>query len=181
MTSRASHLAAAVIGLAAILAGCAPTATAPQPTPTFSSDAEAFAAAEATYREYVKALNAVDLSDPETFEGVYAWTTGDANAGEREALTRMHADGWVVDGATAIALIEPSGPVVRNDAKNIELAICLDISAVTVVDASGRSVVEDARPDVQSMSITLIPGESSPTRLLISSIDGREGEPLCEA
>ena len=52
----------------------------PEPTPLFSSEEEAFAAAEETYRSYVDALNQVDLSDPETFEEVYAWTTGDANA-----------------------------------------------------------------------------------------------------
>src|SRR5690349_14748370 len=102
MISRAPLLAAVSVALAATLAGCAPAVPAPEPTPTFSSEAEAFAAAEATYREYVKALNAVDLSDPETFEAVYSWTTGDARAGEREALTRMHADGWEVNGTTSI-------------------------------------------------------------------------------
>ncbi len=50
----------------------------------FASEEEAFAAAEETYRAYVDALNQVDLSDPETFEAVYAWTTGDANADERK-------------------------------------------------------------------------------------------------
>ncbi|HOQ22628.1 MAG TPA: hypothetical protein PLN62_09415, partial [Microbacterium sp.] len=61
---------AALLALA-LVTGCAPE-PAPTPTPTgFASDDEAFAAAEATYRAYVDALNAVDLSDPATFEPVY--------------------------------------------------------------------------------------------------------------
>ncbi len=72
--------------LLGVLTGCgaAGEPRASTPAPLFSSEAEAFAAAEATYRAYVDALNQVDLSDPETFEAVYAWTTGDANATDRE-------------------------------------------------------------------------------------------------
>ncbi len=79
--------AAAALALAAVaVTGCSTPAGAPKPTPAFSSEAEAFAAAEATYRAYVDALNAVDLSDPSTFEDVYSWTTGDANAGARRVV-----------------------------------------------------------------------------------------------
>ncbi len=69
----------------------------PEPTPLFSSEEEAFAAAEETYRAYVDALNQVDLSDPETFEEVYAWTTGELNASDRKGLSD-HADGGIVGG-----------------------------------------------------------------------------------
>ncbi len=76
---------ALVAMVAPVVAGCAPD---PAPAPTtavsFSSEEEAFAAAEETYRAYVDALNQVDLSDPGTFEAVYAWTTGEANADERK-------------------------------------------------------------------------------------------------
>src|SRR5690349_10893189 len=91
-----------ICGLLAIaLTGCAspPDAT---PTPGFASEAEAFAAAEKTYRAYVDALNEVDLSDPDTFEAVYSWTTGEANAGERKTLSQMYADGWEVEGQTRL-------------------------------------------------------------------------------
>src|SRR6188768_3952981 len=79
----------------------------PEPTPLFSSEEEAFAAAEATYRAYVDALNQVDLSDPETFEEVYAWTTGEANAGARKSFSQMHADGWIVGGESQVTKVEP--------------------------------------------------------------------------
>src|SRR5690349_13054891 len=96
---------AAALAVAVVL-GTA-TACQPEPAPSpstgaFATQAEAFAAAEETYRAYVDALNQVDLSDPETFEAVYAWTTGDANANERKTLSRMSADGWRVTGSTAV-------------------------------------------------------------------------------
>ena len=70
-----TRVTAAALGalLMLTLAGCTtPEPTDPTPTPTsaFASEEEAFAAAEATYRAYVDALNEVDLSDPETFEPV---------------------------------------------------------------------------------------------------------------
>lgn len=182
MTLRTTLSGAAGLTLTLVLgsglAACVPAQEEVEPTPTFSSEAEAFAAAEATYREYVKALNAVDLSDPETFEDVYAWTTGEANAGAREQFSRMHADGWIVDGATEITLVEPEKR--SQGLTDVSISVCVDISNVTVVDQAGVSVVEADRRDVQSMRITLVPERSSPTSLLISDIDGREGAPLCE-
>ncbi len=84
------RVAAVTVALAMVVplaTGCQPD-PAPSPTgPAFATEEEAFAAAEETYRAYVDALNQVDLSDPETFEAVYAWTTGDANASERKTLS----------------------------------------------------------------------------------------------
>lgn len=181
MTTRKTLTAACGIALALTLAGCAPEQSAPDPTPSFASEAEAFAAAEATYRAYVDALNAVDLSDPETFEGVYAWTTGEANAGERETLSQMHADRWVVDGETRVSLVQETAGAPYESQGVVALAVCLDISEVTVVDNHGQSVVDESRPDMQSMRISLIPVTASPTKFLISSIEGRDGEPQCGA
>lgn len=179
-----SRLAPAALVLAlvtGVVTGCfAQPEPEPEPGPTslFTSEDEAFAAAEETYRQYVDALNQVDLSDPETFEDVYAWTTGEANAGARESFSQMHADGWVVAGPTAIQLMEPHS----GDSSNvIHLATCLDVSGVTLVDADGESVVAPDRRDVQAMAVVLTSVPDSPTGLLISDIDGREGAPECSA
>jgi ABC-type transport system substrate-binding protein len=178
VTSRTTLLAVAGIALALVLAGCRPE-PAVEPTPTFSSETEAFAAAEATYREYVKALNAVDLSDPETFDPAYTWTAGEANAGLRELFSQMHADGWVVAGESVVVLVAPLD--ITDLEGDVALAACLDVSGVTVVDDAGQSVVEADRRDVQSLTVTMVLSKSSPTKLLVSSISGREGEPSCDA
>ena len=167
--------------LLALLAGCATTAESAEPTPTpaFSSEAEAFSAAEETYRAYVDALNRVDLSDPDTFEDVYAWTTGEANAGARETFSQMHADGWVISGETQIALIMPRSMQPDDFRDAVQLDVCLDVSLVALVDPAGASVVSPDRRDLQSMLVSMTVQPDSPTALLIANIDGREGEPLC--
>nr|WP_246301358.1 hypothetical protein [Microbacterium immunditiarum] len=154
---------------------------APEPStpsaPTFASDEEAFAAAEETYRAYVDALNAVDLSDPATFEPVFAWLTGDASADARQQLSEMHANGWQVEGTTAIVLAEGRPP---GSAFATALNVCEDVSDVDVVDATGTSVVSGDRPDVQPVLVGFELSVTSPTGLLMSSIEGRQGPPLCE-
>lgn len=159
------------------LTGCTPP-PAPEPTPTFAGEEEAFAAAEATYRAYVDALNAVDLSDPETFEDVYAWTTGDANAGIRKSFSEMHADGLTVSGTTVATLIQPRQAGGAGN-ESVELAVCLDVSDVRLTDAAGASAVAPDRPDVQSMSVVMRRDERTSTGWVVASIQGRDGEPTC--
>lgn len=169
--------ALAALALAVCCAGCA-AEPAPAPSATgFASEEEAFAAAEETYRAYVDALNRVDLSDPKTFEDVYAWTTGDANAGSRKSFAEMHANEWQVAGSTTITLIAPVNSL---GADIVTVAVCADVSNVTLVDDSGASVVASDRRDIQSMEFDLQAAASSPTGLLIARISGREGDPECD-
>jgi hypothetical protein len=117
------------------------------PPPPITTAAEALAAAPATDRAYVDALNQVDLANPETFEAVYAWTTGEFNASERESLSRMHADGWQVGGRSIIERVEESDP------DGASLLACVDVSKVTLVDANGVSQVSPDRPARYAMSV----------------------------
>jgi len=177
----ASVVIAALLATAlmtATLTGCGPAAPTPTPTPTgFASEEEAFAAAEATYRAYVDALNQVDLSDPTTFEEVYRWTTGDANAGARELFSEMHAEGLAVSGDSMVQGVS-LGEVTAKPL-TVRLDVCLDVREVVVSDSSGASVVDPARTDVQSLAITVAESATT-TGLAIAAISGREGEPLCE-
>jgi hypothetical protein len=166
--------------LAAFLAGCAGCAAEPgveaTPTPTFASEAEAFAAAEATYRAYVDALNQVDLADPETFEAVYAWTTGDLNAGEKELFSQMHADGESVSGDSIVELFLPMNFDPTQD--SVTADVCLNVSAVEVLNQNGESVVAPDRVDVQSMRVGFVRGADR-TRLVMDSVSGRNDGPPC--
>jgi hypothetical protein len=147
-----------------------------EPSPAFSSDEEAFAAAEATYRAYVHALNEVDLSDPTTFEGVYAWTTGELSTSDRKGLSAYHADGVAVSGDSRIQIIQRRS---IDETGVVTLAVCLDVSEVQVVGEDGGSLVAPDRVRVQSLLVSVAPDEASPTRLLLTSIGAREGEPAC--
>ncbi|WP_439593126.1 hypothetical protein [Microbacterium sp.] len=171
-------LSATAVVLSVVLgaSGCAaasPVAV-PTETPAFATDEEAFAAAEQTYRAYVDALNQVDLSDPATFEPVYALTTGEANAGSREEFSQMHAEGLTVAGSTSIDLIDLHGE------RPIEVDVCLRVSDVTLTNPSGKSVVAPDRPDVQMMRVRFAPGDTR-TGLLIDLFTGRRDGQACES
>lgn len=168
------------VALAGILAGCAPASEpSPDSTGAFADEAEAFAAAEETYRAYVDALNAVDLGDPETFEDVYAWTTGEANSEIRTSLSGMHADGLTVSGQSEPTLVEPR-TYRPSDTVAVDLAVCLNVGGVELVDTGGQSVVSEDRPDVQSLLVTFTGPVDTTTQFAISSISGRDGAPSCD-
>lgn len=167
---RSASIAIALLLGVGVLAGCAPADPVPTPTSTgFASEADAFAAAEATYRAYVDALNQVDLSDPSTFEEVYRWTTGDANAAERESLSGMHAEGWTVSGESEVAGFETT--FWDKGENRIEALACVDVTTVALVDATGQSVVPADRPDRYALQLTLLPSSATQTGL---AIDGSE-------
>ncbi|KAA9135880.1 hypothetical protein [Microbacterium caowuchunii] len=151
----------------AATAGCTPSAPTPSPTPSgFADEAEAFAAAEETYRAYVDALNRVDLSDPATFEDVYRWTTGDAYAGERESLSTMHANGWTVTGETVVERFVGSEFLSRD--ATIRAYVCSNVSGVTVMDASGEPQTAADRPPVFELEVIFVGADEPRTGLLIS-------------
>nr|WP_246414399.1 hypothetical protein [Microbacterium thalassium] len=150
---------------AGLLAGCATDPEPVEPTPAFATEEEAFAAAEATYRAYVDALNRVDLSDPATFEDVYAWTTGEANANERESLSGMHANGWTVSGETVVVWVEGTA---SDDSTTVTVA-CTSVGSVAVVDATGDSVVDSERADHYALQLEMTYSRESPTGLFIAS------------
>ena len=165
---------AVVLGLAT---GCQPEPAPSPTTPVFASEDEAFAAAEETYRAYVDALNQVDLSDPETFEAVYEWTTGDANANERKTLTQMHADGWQVSGATSVTSFH-GGNVELAAPASVTATICSDVSEVQVLASTGESVVPDERPDVYALAVEFVASATTDTGLAISTSNAVE-DPIC--
>ena len=158
----------------AVMSGCTPDGG-PTPSPTVSSSAEAFAAAEGTYRAYVDARNSVDLSKPSTFEPMFRWLTGDELANAKKSYSGMSAEGVVIHGSSHVVLVEPAS-ISNHD---LDLAVCLDVSAVTIVDRDGKSLVSDDRPKVQPLDITFVRSTASPTGWLISGTHGREGDPLC--
>lgn len=167
----------ALIG-AALLVGCAPqTSSTPTPTPHFTSEQQAYAAAEQTYRNYIDALNKVDLSDPATFEDVYKWGTGQRRDEDKKALTEYHASGATMTGITRITLLRPQRAV--QGYASVDLAACVDVSTLQIHDQEGKSLVAADRPDVQSVSVELVGSPDVSTAYLVAGIRGRSGEPAC--
>lgn len=154
------------------LAACTPE---PEPKPTktplFASDEEAFKAAEETYRAYTDALNNVDTSDPETFDAVIAWTTGDASAALKKSLSELHAESVTLVGSTTIQQATPLS--FDTDAGEISMHVCADVSKTDVLNSTGASLVPDGRAPIQSILVVFSTSDS-PTALRVSSTTGDE-------
>lgn len=147
-------LAVLALGVS-LLSGCTPTPeSTPTPSPAFTSEEEAFAAAEATYREFTRRLNEVDTSDPATFEPLYELSTGEFEESDRKAYSAMHAEGIKVEGETRILSFQP---VEANATREKVMAVvCLDVSDVEVTDSGGVSQVAPDRPDVYALNISFL-------------------------
>ncbi|HKT58064.1 MAG TPA: hypothetical protein VJR25_14980 [Microbacterium sp.] len=176
-------MAGIVAGLLALsLAGCAGETRRPSPTPTppFASADAAYKAAEATYRGYVDAGNHVDLSDPRSFEPVYAWLLADALKTDREELMAMSAKGWRMRGQSVVRLVRP---LPSSDSEpawgDVYIAGCLDVRGVTVTDAQGKSMVLPTRPDILPVRVAFSRDASTRTGLKIIKIQKRDGAPTC--
>lgn len=136
------------------VAGCAPAPQpTPAPTPLFTSEADAFAAAEATYRAYNDALNAVDPADPETFENTYRFTGGAFQASDKKNFTEMHADHLRIEGESVVLRFVPRSTDLRD---YITAVVCIDVSEVDVIDSNGVSVVNDTRPDTYAIEARFV-------------------------
>ncbi len=162
-------LAVLALGVSA-LSGCAPI---PEPTPTpspaFTSEEEALAAAEATYRAYVDASNDINLRDPASFEDLFAWLRDDALTSAKENFSRFHAEGWKRSGDTSFDQFT----LVSFDKETVAAQLCVDVSAVTLWDGLGNEVSSD-RPDRQPVEVQLVAVPNTPTGLAISSAAATE-------
>lgn len=158
--------------MVAVLSGCTPE---PEPTPTptaaFASEEEAFAAAEEVYREYIEAFNAVDLSDPQTFESVESLTTGDYRTDERKQMSELSAEGYTRSGE--LVLVSFNGIGVEES--TVKARSCEDVSAVVIADASGASVVSPDRPDRYALTVSFELVQGS---LRIAAVEAVE-DPTC--
>ncbi len=151
---RRALIAAVLLAALVTTAACAPATPDPAPsarTPTPLSDADAFAAAEETYRAYVDALNAVDLSDPTTFEPVFALTTGDLRSESRRAFQNMHDDSWTVAGDSKATHVSAN----RREDEEVLLDVCLDVSSVIVTDDAGSVVTSEDRRPIQALEVVV--------------------------
>lgn len=159
---------------ALLLGGCAP-APSPiaTPPPAFTSEAEAFAAAEEVYRAYNEAFNAIDLSQPASFEPVFSLTTGDFQRADRKTLSELHAEGYALTGSTEMVFFAPFD--VSSGFERLTAIVCVDVSKSDVTGSDGLSVLPDSRPDINPLRVTFVVVDGA---LLIDHAD-RDGELAC--
>jgi hypothetical protein len=143
------------------LVACTP-APAPTPTPTgFTSEDEAFLAAESTYRAYIDALNDVDLSDPATSRDALSYLTGKALQAEIDSAREFDLNGIRLDGPIRLHSLTPR----EATSTTASTRVCLDVSSTRVINDSGDDVTPADRDDLLALDVSFI---WTPTGSLIS-------------
>jgi hypothetical protein len=173
------RIAALALGTAVVLAlaGCAPathgtSSPTPKPTPVFSSDRAALAAAEKAYRIYRTVAEQILAHGGEDPAKINSVATGRLLSDELKGMTEFRKKHYHSVGASSLTSfsLESTRRGVSGDVKAAVTAYaCLDVSAVDVLDSQGHSVVSATRPPKVSYEVTfdlvakrLLPSDQEP-------------------
>lgn len=139
--SRRGHVLSAIVAIAVAgsIVGCTPQ-SAPSPSPStsasaFSSDDEAFAAAEATYRAYVDATNARRV-DPTSLPDPNDFLSGQALESSLATQEAFEEKGIRLEGRTIIRSVSPINFLTQS----ATIHVCFDNSGTRLVDNAGMDV-----------------------------------------
>ncbi|WP_295014034.1 hypothetical protein [uncultured Microbacterium sp.] len=140
------------IGVVAIgLAGCAPgPAPKPTPTPLFTSEADAFKAAEQVYRDYIESVNAHETdpaSDPQRY------LAGGALEEDISSVRDQELSGKKIVGATEVALYRSES--YDSASTTVKSFVCLDVSSSRILDANGNDITPQDRPPVVAVAVSM--------------------------
>jgi hypothetical protein len=179
--------AATALGLtllaAAGLAACSPDDPVippdplPSVTPVFASDEEALAAAEKLYGEYQAAADALGASGWKDPTVLNAFVRGDVLRDELASAESFREKGYVQIGQATfdsfvLQQIDDRGP----GTVFITAYLCVDVSAVDVVNSEGESITSPDRPDRQPLEIDIDDVEGG---LRISRSEAWAGQDFC--
>lgn len=163
-----SALAAAGL-LVGMLSACTPEAD-PTPTPTktaaFATDEEAFAAAEETYRAFIRETNREDGREEE-------FLAGEAVDDHLRAERQLEDAGLRGVGEATLSRFAVDPSTLRANRTSLKAMACLDISNVRVVNADGQDVTPAGRPDIVALGVDM---ELSNGRFLIFKEYDEENE-----
>jgi len=157
-----AHRAVLVAALGIALTACSPqTDPVATPSPTgFASEAEAFAAAEATYRAYIDALNegreTGDMAPASTF------LTSQAKADEDQTQEMLAEQGLRIVGTTSLLATD----ALWASDNEVAIGACIDVSQTAVLDPDDVDVTPSERPTQVELEVRM---QGSPERLLITT------------
>lgn len=172
MTTHRRSAGVVIVGLTlGQVLGCAPApAPVPTPTPAFASEAEAFAAAEEVYRAYNDALNerreGAQGADPQRFLTGIALES-DVDTQNLLSSSQLHATGAATLESFTGETVDISGNVATMTG-----VVCIDVSAVALLDNSGADVTPPDRDDKVAQRVRFL---GTVLSLLISEESTAEG------
>jgi hypothetical protein len=156
------RVAGAVVALsAAALSGCTseplpePTSPAPTSTPVFASEAEALAAAEASYAAFQTLSDQILADGGRDPDRIRTVATRDALIDALKGYTNFRTKGWRLIGnsTSVITELQRVSPSAASQEDVVTAYLCIDVSGTDVLNASDISVVQPSRPKFQSFSV----------------------------
>lgn len=152
-------LTASTLALAAgLLAGCThsqadadptkPPKPSLTPTPIFTSDADALAAATKVYKEFLAASDLVGHDggiDPDRVKPYATPEVLDAERRQAQKLQAAHARSY---GESKVSNSQLQSVTQHGATVTISIYACEDLSAVDVRDDSGKSLIDPSRADL---------------------------------
>ncbi|MGN8026224.1 hypothetical protein [Microbacterium sp. 22242] len=149
-TAIAATLVAAAVGLAGCTPGPAPK---PTPTPLFTSEADAFKAAEQVFREFVDAKNAAQAGDEST--DPQQFLAGPALEDDIQSVRDQQSDGTHIKGSTTV--LSFSAKEFDPKSHSVKSAACVDVSKSRVINAEGQDVTPTDRSSNVALNIETLP------------------------
>ena len=132
-------------------AGTTATSATPTPTKTLSPEQQDLRSAEEAITQYWRVIDEA-ASDPTQSLNVLATVArSQALAQWQTTLTADRGKGLTQNGLSVVRDAEAA----TKDGKTYTVIACLDVSAVDVVDADGKSVVRPDRPATQRYTYTV--------------------------
>jgi hypothetical protein len=178
--------AVAIAACALLLSGCVqpdPAITpqlSPSAKPLFASDADALAAATKAYAAYLKMSNQILVDGGSGIDRIEGLASRKALADQRSSAKSFKEKGY-----TSVGEVSFSNPTLQHFSHSMDgidavtIYVCLDVSKLDVVDASGQSAVSATRPDRQAFEVSFDERMEKPKGLVVASTDAWSGVGIC--
>jgi hypothetical protein len=175
--------AAAGIGALLVLTGCVggdplPTLP-PEPTstPIFASEEEALAAAEEAYAAYSAASDLISSEGGVGPERIQPFVTLGQFERELETAEFFRSNGWRTIGSPLTTRFDLQQYNELLGSAEVIVYVCLDVSAVAVVDERGTDVTPTDREPVVPLEVLFLAGPDDV--LLVASSEQWPGASFC--
>jgi Na+-transporting methylmalonyl-CoA/oxaloacetate decarboxylase gamma subunit len=183
---RVSVLVLAALAVFA-LSGCfaaapvEPPASSPSAAPVFASEEEALAAATEAYAAYLAVSDAVLGEGGAGPERVDEVARGSARDDALSSFESFAAKKFRSTGNTSFdrLILQGYSPGDTSPSEIVTAYVCVDISAVDVLDDTGASVVAPARPDFQAYEVAFGTKQENAAALIVSRAEAWAGSGVC--
>jgi hypothetical protein len=175
------------VALTLTIAGCFGDTTTytpvaePTAAPLFASDEEALAAAEEAYRAYTSEVDSILIEGGKDGERLLKVATEEVAELQYEGFasaleTGLRSTGGTIFDSAVLQQYESNSP---NGLSIVTIYVCIDISAVDIIDESGISVVNEGRKDRIPREVTFDSYPQSPSGLIVSDVQVWTGDDFC--